>query len=95
MNLLKKYPGVQFNMKGDKFSGIDIKWDYVNWRCQISMPGYIDNLLIKFKHHKPLNRWLSPQACLPISYGAKLQLTLEADNSELLDAPRKLRVQKS
>ena len=37
-------------MAGDKFSGIDIKWDYVNKRCRISMPGYIENLLIKFKH---------------------------------------------
>ena len=72
LNLLKKYHGVQFNMAGDKFAGIDIKWDYVNdRRCCISMPGYIDNLLIKFKHPKPLKRQLSPYVCLPISYGAK------------------------
>ena len=57
------------------------------------MPGYIDNLLIKFKHPKPLKSSLSPYTCLPISYGAKSQLTPKADNSELLDAPRKLWVQ--
>ncbi len=28
LNLLKKFHGVQFNMAGDKFVGIDIKWDY-------------------------------------------------------------------
>jgi hypothetical protein len=27
LNLLKKFHGVQFNMAGDKFAGIDIKWD--------------------------------------------------------------------
>ena len=80
-------------MAGEIFAGIDIKWDYVNRRCSISMTGYIDNLLIKFKHLKPRKRWLSPYACMPISYGAKSQLTPKADMLELLDAPRKLQVQ--
>ncbi len=49
LDLLKKFYGVQCNMAGDKFAGIDIKWDYVGHRCCISMPDYIENLLIKFK----------------------------------------------
>ena len=53
LDLLKKYHGVQFNMAGDKFAGINIKWDYASQHCRISMPGYIDNLLIKFKHPMP------------------------------------------
>ena len=57
LNLLKKYHGVQFNIKEDKFAGIDIKWDYINRHCRISMLGYIDNLLIKFNHPKPLKLW--------------------------------------
>ena len=40
-DVLKKFHGVQVNMAGDKFAGIDIKWDYANHRCCISMPGYI------------------------------------------------------
>ncbi len=48
-NVLKKFHGVQFNMDGNKFVGIDIKWDYATCQCCISMPGYIENLLIKFK----------------------------------------------
>ena len=80
-------------MAGDKFAGIDIKWDYFNRRCRISMPGYINDLLIKFKHPKPRKRRLSPYACMPISYGAKAQLSPEADTLELLDAPCKQRVQ--
>jgi hypothetical protein len=53
LDVLKKYHGVQFNMAGNKLMGITIKWDYLDKRCQISMPGYIDNLPIKFKHPRP------------------------------------------
>ncbi len=58
-------------MAGDKFVGIDIKWDYVKRQCRISMPGYIENLLIKFKHPRLSKPRLSPYKCIPISYGAK------------------------
>ncbi len=30
LSILKKFHGVQFNMAGDKFAGINIKWDYAN-----------------------------------------------------------------
>jgi len=80
-------------MARDKFAGINIKWDYANRRCRISMPGYIENLLIKFKHPRPIKPHLSPYKCQPISYGAKAQLTPEADASELLNEHRIRRIQ--
>jgi hypothetical protein len=85
LNLLKKYHGVQCNMAGDKLAGITIRWDYPRKCCQLSMPGYIDNLLIKFKHPCPCKPQCSSCKCLLISYGAKTQLTPESDTSELLD----------
>ncbi len=57
------------------------------------MPGYIKNLLIKFKHPRPTKPLLSPHKCLPISYGAKAQVTPDADTSELLDKHRKCHIQ--
>jgi hypothetical protein len=72
-------------MAGNKFAGIDIKWDYATHQCHISMPGYIKNLLIKFKHLRLTKPRLLPHKCLPIAYGAKAQLTLDANTSELLD----------
>jgi hypothetical protein len=60
LNLLKKYHGVQRNMAGDKLAGIAICWDYPRKRCQLSMPGYINNLLIKFKHPCPRKLQFSP-----------------------------------
>jgi hypothetical protein len=76
LDLHKKFHGVQFNMAGDKFAGISIKWDYAGKCCQISMPGYIDNLLIKFKHLRPRKPRLSPYACLPITIAPRCNLRL-------------------
>jgi hypothetical protein len=70
-DVLKKFHGVQFNMAGNKFVGIDIKWDYATRRCCISIPGYIKNLLIKFKHPCQTKPCLALHKCLPIAYGAK------------------------
>jgi hypothetical protein len=75
-------------MAGKKFAGIDIKWDYATPCCRISMPGYIENLLIKFKNPRPTKPRLSLHKRLLISYGAKAQLTPDADTSELLDNHR-------
>jgi hypothetical protein len=57
------------------------------------MPGYTENLLIKFKHPSPSKPRCFPYKCLPIAYGAKAQLTPEANMSELLDNHRKLHIQ--
>ncbi len=57
------------------------------------MPGYIENLLIRFKHPRPIKPRLSPYKCLPISYGVKAQLTPEADASKLLDKHCKRHIQ--
>ena len=85
LDVLKKYHGIQFNIEGTKFAGIDIKWDYASRRCRISMEGYIDNLLIKFNHARPTKPRLSPYKCAPIVYGIKTQLAPDMDTSELLD----------
>ncbi len=87
-DVLKKFHGVQFNMPGNKFAGIDIKWDYTTPQCCISMPDYIKNILIKFKHPRLTKAHLLPHKCLPIAYSAKAQLTPDTDTSGLLDKHR-------
>jgi hypothetical protein len=73
----------------NKLAGIAIQWDYPGKRCRLSMPGYIDGLLPKFKHPCPLKPRLSPYTCLPISYGTKTQFAPDGDISELLNDARK------
>jgi hypothetical protein len=57
------------------------------------MSGYIKNLLIKFKHPRPSKPHLSSYKCIPISYGAKAQLTPKANASERIDKHHKCRIQ--
>jgi hypothetical protein len=80
-------------MAGNKFAGINIKWDYATRGCCISMPGCIENLLIKLKHPRPAKPSLSLHKCLPIAYGAKAQLTPMANTSEQLDLHQKCCIQ--
>jgi hypothetical protein len=35
------------------YSGMYLKWDYKNRTCEISMPGYVANVLSKFQHDTP------------------------------------------
>jgi hypothetical protein len=93
LDILKKFHGVQYNMAGNKFAGMDIKWNCASCHCCISMPGYISLLLLKYKHLQPAKPRLSPYKCLPIAYGANLHITPNTDASELLNANRKRCIQ--
>ncbi len=53
LGILKKLDGMQYNMAGNKFAGMDIEWNYAAHHCRVSMPGYISMLLLKFKHPHP------------------------------------------
>jgi hypothetical protein len=35
------------------YSGMTLKWDYDTRTCDISMPGYVSNVLSKFQHDFP------------------------------------------
>jgi hypothetical protein len=35
------------------YSGMSLKWDNKNRKCDISMPGYVSNVLGKFQHDAP------------------------------------------
>jgi hypothetical protein len=35
------------------YSGMTLKWDYDKRTCDISMPGYVSNVLSKFQHDPP------------------------------------------
>ncbi len=93
LDIIKKFHGVQYNMAGDKFAGMDIEWNYAAHCCRISMPGYISLLLLKYKHPHPTKPRLSPYKCLHIAYSSKLHITPDPDASELLDANCKRCVQ--
>jgi hypothetical protein len=42
------------------YSGMTLKWDYNTRICDISMPGYVSNVLSKFQHDSPKNPQHTP-----------------------------------
>jgi hypothetical protein len=93
LDIFKKFHGIQYNMAGDTFASVDIKWNYAACCCCISMPGYISLLLLKYKHPHPAKPRLSPYKCLPIAYSSKLHITPDPDALELVNANHKRCVQ--
>ncbi len=86
-DVLKKFHGVQFNMAGNKFADIDIKWDYATRRCRISMPGYIENLLIKIKHPHPTNCHTNVFLCPTVLRPSSPQMpTLKSSSTNIVNA---------
>jgi hypothetical protein len=76
------------------YSGTTLKWYYDRRMCDISMHGYISNVLSKFQHDSPkhpqhtLSRYVSPV------YGAKTQYATK-DETPPLTAKQCLTIQKS
>jgi hypothetical protein len=50
--LLKTYE-LKTEWAATVYSGMMLKWDYKNRTCDISMPGYVSNVLSKFQHDAP------------------------------------------
>jgi hypothetical protein len=57
-------------------SGITLNWDYKNRTCDISMPGYVSNVLSKFQHDAHKHPQHTPSRYVTSVYGAKTQYSL-------------------
>ena len=51
--IFKKIHNIKEDWEGKKYSGIDLKYDYENRTCQVTMDGYILDLRNKFQHMQP------------------------------------------
>ena len=85
------YP-ITVDWTGTKYLGLTLKWDYISRRVDISMPGYIKAVLLKFLHILAKQRD-APHAWIPPSYGAKIQYTDDDDDSPALDPKQKTEIQ--
>jgi hypothetical protein len=66
------------------YCGIKLDWDYDAQMLDISMPGYIKNILQKHKHRMPAKPQHCPYAPAPKQYGAKSQAPLPVNISPTL-----------
>jgi hypothetical protein len=75
------------------YSGLSFKWDYKNRTCDISMPGYVSNVLSKFQHDAPKHPQHTPSKYVTPVYGAKTQYTIK-DETPPLTAKQCLTIKK-
>ena len=54
---------------GDLYCGIKLNWDYNACTLDISMPGYIKKILLKYKHCMPARPQYCPYTPAPKQYG--------------------------
>eukprot|EP00957_Ditylum_brightwellii_P208064 15355690-Ditylum_brightwellii.AAC.1 len=68
---LKEWDKVSEDWDGTRCCGITIKWDYINKTVDLSISGYIVNMLHKFQHEQHDKPQHSPyQHAIP-NYGTK------------------------
>jgi hypothetical protein len=60
-----------------------LKWDYKNRTCDISMPGYVSNMLSKFQNDAPKQPQHTPSRYVTPVYGAKTQYATKYETPPL------------
>jgi hypothetical protein len=75
------------------YSGMTLKWDYKKCTCDISMPGYVFNVLSKFQHDAPKHPQHTPSRYVTPVYGANTQYSTK-DETPPLTAKHCLTIQK-
>jgi hypothetical protein len=65
------------------YSGMSLKWDYKNRTCDISMPGYVSNVLSKFQHDAPKHPQHTPSKYVTPVYGVKTQYAMKYETPPL------------
>jgi hypothetical protein len=82
-NALLKTCELKTDWAGTVYSGITLKWDYKNRTCDISMPGYVSNVLRKFQHDAPKHSQHTPSRYTTPVYGIKTQYATKDDTPPL------------
>jgi hypothetical protein len=75
------------------YSGMTLKCDYKHITCDISMSGYVSNVLSKFQHDAPKHPQHTPSWYITPVYGAKTQYATK-DETPQLTAKQCLTIQK-
>ena len=90
----EKYKKLSEDWSGDLYCGIKLTWDYDARTLDISMPGYVQKQLQRYKHALPLKRQNCPFSPQPKQYGSEAQRPIEPDTSPPLSEDEKKQVQR-
>jgi hypothetical protein len=75
------------------YSGMSLKWYYKNRTWDISIPGYVSNVLSKFQHDAPKHPQHTPSKYVTPVYGTKTQYATK-DETPPLTAKQCLTIKK-
>ena len=85
---------INHDLKGSKYVGITLDWDYDGRKVHLLMTGYISEAVIRFRHKIPTKRQDSPYLFAPVKYGEKTQNSKAPDDTPLLDNKGKNYIQR-
>lgn len=95
INILQQhYEQITVDWEGKTYCGITLDWDYTQNHVDISMPGYITQVLQKYKHPQTKSPQYSPHPCSTPQYGTKVQTPLPLDQTPLVSSQEVTRIQK-
>jgi hypothetical protein len=94
IDTLSKYYTVETDWSGGLYCGIHLNWNYVRRFVDLSMPKYVANKRHEFSHAQPLRPQHAPYPAAEPRYGKAAQETAPPDNTPILDATGKKRIQK-
>ncbi len=69
-SILKQDYKIDTDWEGTQYLGLTFNWDYEKCKVHLSMPGYIENALIRFSHELPNKPQLQPHPHTFPAYGA-------------------------
>ena len=59
IDCLSTHYKISIDWEGQRYVDLHMDWDYNNRTCTLSMPGYIERELQRFKHTVPKKKELS------------------------------------
>ena len=94
LNILKEeFTAVSEDWEGKLYCGIALDWNYEERWLDISMPGYIQRVLQKYKHEKTPRPQHSPYVITPKKYGKYAHDQLSLDEPPTVSKEKIKRIQ--
>ena len=72
IQVLEEHYNISKDWKGTKYCGLSLDWDYKKREVHLSMPGYVEKALARFKHAKSTKEQDQPHKHVIPTYGANV-----------------------
>jgi hypothetical protein len=81
INTIQKDFTITIDWDATKYIGLTVKWDYMNRKVYLHMPGYLTKTLQRFKDEIPKSKQKTPHPHVAPQYGIKQEFTEEPNES--------------